>query len=75
MARKDRVFQFIVTYKREHDGISPTLREIVEAGLASSTSHAKDVLITLYGDGRIDFAKGSAPRAIMVVGGRWDYDD
>jgi len=33
-----RVYDFIVTYKKEHDGNSPTIREIGEACRISSTS-------------------------------------
>ena len=64
------LYRYIVDYKRAHDGNSPTLREIVDAGLASSTSVADYRLAALEEAGLIR-RPCSGARTIEVVGATW----
>jgi DNA-binding MarR family transcriptional regulator len=69
-----RVYDFIVWYKKEYDGNSPSVREIAEAVEVASSSTIYihiDKLVDeglLYRHPHID--KGSA-RCLMVTGGEW----
>lgn len=67
-ARSRAVFAFVVKYKREHDGIAPTLREIGAAVGISSSSVTNYHLNRLELDGLIRRPYG-ATRAIEIVGG------
>ena len=71
--REKEVFQFIVDYKVENDGISPTLREIAKALNFSTTSLVNLYLQKLRLSGRISWS-GTLSRSIQVVGGRWVYN-
>ena len=69
------VYEFIVTYKREHDGNSPTIRTIGEACGISSTSVVHNLLVRLAMRGWI---RRPEPRIgtryaenIEVIGGKW----
>ena len=66
----ERVFAFIAGYKAEHDGISPSYREIAEGCELAGISSVVCVLNRLADAGRIDRVDGSN-RSIVVVGGRW----
>jgi len=68
----NRVYQYICRYKSEHDGNSPTVREIMRACGISSTSVALYILRALEDEGRITMRSGGTPRGIQVVGGRWE---
>ncbi len=70
----NRVFQYICRHKAEHDGNSPTVREIMWGCGISSTSVALYILRSLENDGRITMQGGSVTRtrSIQVVGGRWE---
>jgi SOS-response transcriptional repressor LexA len=68
----NRVFTFIVNYKTQHDGIAPSLREIMNACDISSTSMVHVVLNLLEEGGRIERVGGKGTgRNIAVVGGSW----
>lgn len=67
----DDIFNFIVTYKRAHDGNSPTVRQIMESCDISSTSVVAYNLARLVVDGRIRITGNRVTRSIEVVGGRW----
>ncbi len=69
MDRRQKVLDFIVRYKREHDGNSPTRREIGEACQISSTSVVNYYLDQLARAGLIETARKA--RAITVMGGSW----
>jgi len=69
----DQVFKFIVDYKREHDGLAPTVREIMRGVGVGSTSVVVYHLERLEGQGRIRLLGWGRSRGIMVVGGRWEY--
>lgn len=47
------VFNFIHKYKLEHNGNSPTVREIVEGTATKSTSHVSSILYKLEMGGYI----------------------
>lgn len=69
-AKSEAIYAYIVRHKLEHDGVSPTVREIlVEVGI-SSTSVVCYHLGLLEEAGKIVRMEGE-PRGIVVVGGRW----
>ena len=65
------VFNFIVEFKKAHDGLSPTVREIGEACKISSTSVVAYYLKKLQDEGSIKLL-GTKTRGIMVKNGRWN---
>lgn len=72
----DQVFAYICEYKRAHDGLSPTVREIQMACDVSSTSVVQYTLRLLVKRGKLRFLDGQAgqSRRYVVVGGRWEYE-
>jgi SOS-response transcriptional repressor LexA len=69
----ERIFWYVVRYKLEHDGCSPSFEEIAGAvGGVSSTSAVSYNLDKLEEAGRLRMASGRN-RSIQVVGGRWVY--
>jgi SOS-response transcriptional repressor LexA len=68
----EKLLEFIVKYKREHDGNSPTMREMMAALHISSTSMAQYYLKRLEKNGAIRLSK-YLPSKIEVVGGRWFF--
>lgn len=74
-AMVDKVFMYLIEYKRTHDGCAPSTREIAEACSISTTSMVRYYLKLLVKDGRIRIAGSfKASRTIEVVGGSWSYD-
>lgn len=69
-ATRERVMDFILEYKRAHDGISPTVREIGEACEISSTSVVNYHLLVLERAGSI-VREYAGQRGIRVTGGIW----
>lgn len=70
-ANRDRVFKFIVRYKRTHDGLAPSVKLIAEAcDLAISTVQYH--LFQLEKEQRIRLI---GRRGIEVIGGVWDLPD
>ncbi|HML25004.1 MAG TPA: hypothetical protein PKD09_25340 [Aggregatilinea sp.] len=65
---RDRIYEFIVRYKREHDGLAPAITEIAE-GCFLSVSTVKYHLFMLEREDRIRL---DGRRRIEVVGGKWD---
>ncbi len=65
---RDFVFQFIVRYKRDHDGLSPAIKDIAE-GCALHESTVRYHLMKLQIEDRI---RVLGRRAIEVTGGVWD---
>ena len=63
------VYDFIVRYKRGHDGSSPTIREIMATCDISSTSAVRHVLEALQFEGLVKLH--SRARSIEVVGAQW----
>lgn len=68
------VFDFIVAYKRSHDGNSPTLREIGER-VNASTSVVSSHITKLIETGKLVKSGLKDSRNVEVVGARWIYDD
>lgn len=65
---REQIFDFLVRYKREHDGLSPSLDELAEdTGLSRAT--VRYHLLRLEADNRIRFV---ARRGIEITGGVWD---
>jgi SOS-response transcriptional repressor LexA len=71
-SRLKQLFDFIVRFKTEHDGQSPTVRECMTELGTGSTSYVSYCLDKLERKGLIRFRESKA-RAIEVVGGRWSY--
>lgn len=70
----DKVFMYLVEYKRTHDGCAPSTREIADACSISSTSVVRYYLKLLVKDGRIRIAGSfKASRTIEIVDGCWSY--
>lgn len=67
----DRVFTFIVTYKRTHDGNAPSLYQIARA-LGIDKSTVKYHLDRLVDAGHI---RRTGRRGIEVIGGEWQLTD
>lgn len=70
-AMADTIFGYIVDFKRQNDGISPTMREIGRFAGIDSTSHISWYLRRLQRDGKIELIKNGA-RGIVVKGGKWE---
>lgn len=72
--RTDLVFAFIIQWKLEHDGNSPTLREIMEGcniGSTSTATYHRDKLVRARMIRLI--GKKRDGRRIEVIGGKWSY--
>ena len=65
-----RVLAFIVAFKQQHDGCSPTIREIQSATGHRTTSTVFYWLKRLEDDGYIRRPRYDQ-RAIEVIGGEW----
>jgi SOS-response transcriptional repressor LexA len=66
------ILEFIVDYKTRHDGVAPTLREIMDASKITSTSAAIYVLGRLVKQDKIRlFGASGQTRCIAVVGATW----
>lgn len=63
------IYRALVQHKREHDGNSPTFRELCQAAGVRSTSQVMLELKRLELMGLIKVGHGS--RNISVSGGRW----
>lgn len=70
-ANRKQVFEFIVAYKRDHDGLAPSVKEIALACYLSEST-VKHHLHMLERTNRI---RVLGRRAIEVVGGVWDLPD
>lgn len=67
---RERIFNFICTYKEQHDGVSPTCRDIARDVGISSTSVVYYYLEKLQLAGLIKSGHTRA-RGIEIVGGCW----
>lgn len=68
-SNREHVFEYIVIYKREHDGLAPSIKEIAEACMLSESTVRYHLWMLQQGN-RIRLG---GRRAIEVVGGAWDY--
>ncbi len=67
----DQIYRWIVAFKRSHDGLSPTLREIMEGCGISSTSVAHFHVAKLQRQGKVRRHGPGMNRNLVVVGGSW----
>lgn len=67
------VFDTIVEYKRNHDGLSPHIRYLAQRVGLDVTTIIK-TLDKLTKAGRIRMEGKGTHRRIVVVGGKWTYD-
>lgn len=68
--KAETVLRYIIRYKGLNDGLSPSMREIMEACGLRSTSHVDLQLRKLEEAGWIS---RNGARGIFVNGGRWTY--
>lgn len=72
----EEILAFIIRYKREHDGNSPSMREIMRNCNISSNAVAFNVLRRLEREGRIRLEhRCGVARSIAIPGGRWTLDE
>lgn len=64
------VYAAVIRYKLQHDGVSPSIPELVELTGYNSTKPITDQLGQLVDMGLITRRHGT-PRSIQVVGGKW----
>jgi SOS-response transcriptional repressor LexA len=69
--RQQKIYDFIVAFKREHDGNAPTIREIARAAGYKTTSTTNYHLQMLERLGKISFQAEGRSRMIVVIGGEW----
>jgi len=71
-----RVLDYIVNYKAEHDGLSPTYENIAEhLGIVSKAYVSYLVAKLVKVDAVRLLRNGNRVNGIMVVGGQWSYQD
>lgn len=63
------ILKFIIDFKRAHDGIAPSMREMMKAFKIPSTSIMHYILADLETSGAITLLPFS--RGIIVTGGQW----
>lgn len=73
--RSLEMYDWIVEFKRNHDGLSPTVREIMDGMGYNTTSVVHYHLEELKRMGLIKIYRGgeATSRSIMVPGGRWTH--
>lgn len=71
----ERVYRFIVDYKRSYGGDSPTLREIADAVGLEAVSAVKRHVDTLEAAGLLSRRLVGRARTIDVAGGRWVFEE
>ena len=69
--RSRNVYDFIVAFKQDNDGVSPSVSEIGAACDINSTSVTRYHLDCLVRLGMIECEYAGKSRMIKVVGGRW----
>jgi SOS-response transcriptional repressor LexA len=69
--RTEQVYRFIVRYKRESGGVSPSMSEIARGTGIASNSTVNYHLCKLEESGRIVRDVGGRARHISIPGERW----
>lgn len=69
--RRLQVYDFIVKFKIDHDGVAPSVAEIGKSCGISSTAAVRYVLDHLVLLGMIECNYGAGSRMIGIVGARW----
>ena len=67
---RQEIYDYLIAYKLDHDGLSPTISEMTRALKISSTSVCRHHLKRLELIGLISLIK-LKPGGIMITGGRW----
>ena len=65
------VFNFIVRFKRSHNGNSPSMYEIEKGTCASSRSHVHYILRKLEDAGFLKMGENQRSRGIQIPGTEW----
>lgn len=77
--KTQEVLNFIIAYKRDHDGVGPSMSEIGAAVEVKSNSNVTLHLETLERAGLIECLRNDRgdriPRGIKVTGGAWVFDN
>ena len=73
--RRARILEFIIDYKRGHDGCSPAIRQIGEHCAISSISVTLYHLRHLEASGKIRRGTDKINFNIEVIGGKWSYEE
>lgn len=71
--RHERIYDFILNFKQDHDGVSPTVLEICSGCEIRSSSVVCHCLTTLelLGMVKCGYGTGRRSRMISIPGGRW----
>ena len=73
--KQEKIFQFIMDFKSQHDGNSPTFREIMDGCDFSSTSVVSFHIEKLIALGRLSMREhDNGSRMICVNGGQWIFE-
>jgi hypothetical protein len=73
LTTSNQIFAFLCDFKTHNDGNAPTMREMMGATDASSTSVVNYHLLKLEQRGLISRPINRQSRLIRVIGGRWSY--
>jgi len=68
IAKKIAIYDYLIRFKRENDGLSPSIREIMDACDISSTSVVIYYLRDMQKAGQITMR---GKRGIAIIGGVW----
>jgi SOS-response transcriptional repressor LexA len=74
-SKSEVVYRYIISYKIEHDGNSPSVRLIAKDCHISSTSLVAHYLDKLISKGMIEISNDTESHKIMVKGGSWRMDE
>lgn len=71
----DNIYNYIVTYKRKHNGVSPTIAQIAAHINKKSSSFVHYRLQEMSNDGRIEYHHKPTSRGIVVSNSTWHAPD
>lgn len=71
---RDLIFNFVVQYKRDHNGNSPATREIADACCLSSLTTVRHHLTALACEGRIILSNDGRYN-VEIEGTEWRFSD
>lgn len=66
---RDAIFKYLIDFKFNNDGLSPTIRDIMEACGLRSSSQVSYHLRALQQMGRLSLRR----QGIVISGGKWIY--
>lgn len=70
----ERIFAAIVAYKRKHDGLAPAKSKLAKLAFVAQFT-AYEAIQRLVAAGRIKLVHHHHYVGIIVVGGRWTYEE